>query len=93
MVENNIVGVCCMSKNSPYFDNIFVQDHFSSTYFLRTCRVAVEQLSTIVLCFYLNKEFLEIYSLDVLMLIFYFYFLVKDSLIEYLVLMDESKVT
>jgi hypothetical protein len=34
MVENNIVGVCCMSKNSPYFDNIFVQDHFSSTYFL-----------------------------------------------------------
>ena len=56
--------------------------------FYEPAELQLNSLSTMVLCFYVNKEFLELYFL---MLIFIF--LVKASLIEYLVLMDESKVT
>ena len=56
--------------------------------FYEPAELQLNSLSTMVLCFYVNKEFLELYFL---MLIFIF--LVKASLIEYLVLMDELKVT
>jgi hypothetical protein len=81
----------CLSKNSPYFDDVFVQDHFGSTYFLRTCIVAVEKFIYHCITFYMNKEFLELYFLDVNIL--FFIFLVKASLIEYLGLMGELKVS
>jgi hypothetical protein len=75
MVENNIAGVCCMSKNSPYFDNIFqflYKTISALLIFYEPAELQLNILSTIVLCFYMNKKFLELYFLDVNILFLFF---------------------